>query len=48
MQVKDSLKVKVMPFSDENADSEDQAAGSSAFVELVIPTNSELEGKTLR
>jgi di/tricarboxylate transporter len=47
-QVKDSLKVKVMPFSDENADSEDQAAGSSAFVELVIPTNSELEGKTLR
>ena len=47
-QVKDSLKVKVMPFSDENADPEDQAAGSSAFVELVIPTNSELEGKTLR
>lgn len=47
-QVKDSLKVKVMPFSDENVDPEDQAAGSSAFVELVIPTNSELEGKTLR
>lgn len=47
-QVKDSLKVKVMPFSDENTDQEDQSAGSSAFVELVIPTNSELEGKTLR
>lgn len=45
-KLKDRMKVKVMPFSDEG--DPDDFAGSSSLVELVIPTNSELEGKTLR
>ena len=45
-QAKDQLRVKVKPFTDES-DTEDTEDRSS-FVELVIPTNSELEGKTLR
>ncbi|NQV52508.1 MAG: SLC13 family permease [Flavobacteriales bacterium] len=45
-QLKDRLKVKVMPFTD---DVElDEGDEKSSFVELVIPTNSALEGKTLR
>lgn len=45
-QLKDQLKVKVMPFTD---DVElDEGDEKSSFVELVIPTNSALEGKTLR
>lgn len=45
-QLKDQLKVRIMPFSD---DVElDEGEGKSSFVELVIPTNSALEGKTLR
>ncbi|GAB4375318.1 MAG: SLC13 family permease [Salibacteraceae bacterium] len=43
--MKDQLKVRVMPFVD---DPSDDVAGGSSLVELVIPTNSELEGKTLR
>ncbi|MEX2595584.1 MAG: SLC13 family permease [Salibacteraceae bacterium] len=45
-QLKDQMKVRVLPFSDELED--DDAEGRSAFVELVIPTNSTMEGKTLR
>lgn len=44
--MKDQLKVRVMSFTDDE-DLEDSTGGSS-FVELVIPTNSPLEGKTLR
>ncbi|MBT3648434.1 MAG: SLC13 family permease [Flavobacteriales bacterium] len=45
-QAKDQLRVKVKPFTDES-DTE-YTEDRSSFVELVIPTNSELEGKTLR
>ncbi len=45
-RMKDQLKVRVMPFTDD--DEIDDSGGRSSFVELVIPTNSELEGKTLR
>ena len=45
-QMKDQLGVKLMPFvEDEDPDS---LGDNSSFVELVIPTNSELDGKTLR
>lgn len=44
-QLKDQLKVKLMPFDDHD---EEGAAEHASFVELVIPSNSELEGKTLR
>ncbi|MCO4805691.1 SLC13 family permease [Salibacteraceae bacterium] len=44
--MKDQLGVKMMTFEgDEEAES---SSDQSSFVELVIPTNSELEGKTLR
>jgi len=45
-KVKDQLKVRIIPISEEVdvTDAEDR----SSFVELVIPTDSELEGKTLR
>lgn len=46
-QVKDQLKVKVMAYSDAG-DEDEISTESNAFVELVIPTNSELEGKSLR
>lgn len=45
-QLKDQMKVRVMPFTDD--DELDEGAERSSFVELVIPTNSPLEGKTLR
>lgn len=45
-QLKDQLKVRVLPFAEEE-ETEDSSERSS-FVELVIPTNSEVEGKTLR
>lgn len=45
-QLKDQLKVRVIPFSDE--EEVDDTSERSSFVELVIPTNSEAEGKTLR
>jgi len=45
-QMKDQLKVKLMPFVDEFEP--ESSADKSSLVELVIPTNSELEGKTLR
>ena len=44
-QLKDQLKVKLMPFDDHD---DDGPAEHASFVELVIPSNSELEGKTLR
>ncbi len=44
-QMKDQLGVKLMPFID---DEHETFGDNSSFVELVIPTNSELEGKTLR
>lgn len=46
-QLKDQLKVKVMAYNDE-VDTEEPGSESNTFVELVIPTNSELEGKSLR
>jgi di/tricarboxylate transporter len=45
-QLKDQMKVRVMPFTDD--EELDEGADRSSFVELVIPTNSPLEGKTLR
>ncbi len=45
-QMKDQLKVKITPFADDE-DTEDLIEKSS-YVELVIPTDSALEGKTLR
>jgi di/tricarboxylate transporter len=45
-QMKDQLGVKLMPFIDD--DEHETFGDNSSFVELVIPTNSELEGKTLR
>jgi len=45
-QLKDQLRVKIMPFADD--DEAEEIAGKSSFVELVIPTDSALEGKTLR
>lgn len=45
-QMKDRLGVKLMPFVDE--DEQENSNDKSSFVELVIPSNSELEGKTLR
>lgn len=45
-QLKDQLKVKIMPFADD--DEAEEISGKSSFVELVIPTDSALEGKTLR
>ena len=45
-QMKDQLGVKLMPFVDD--EDSDGADDQSSFVELVIPTNSELDGKTLR
>lgn len=45
-QMKDQLKVKIMPFADDE-ETED-LIGKSSYVELVIPTDSALEGKTLR
>ena len=44
-QLKDQLKVKLMPFDDHD---DDGPAEHASFVELVIPSNSELEGKILR
>jgi di/tricarboxylate transporter len=44
--MKDQLGVKLMPY--EGDDNIDSSSDQSSFVELVIPTNSELEGKTLR
>jgi di/tricarboxylate transporter len=46
-QLKDQLKVKVMAYNDDS-DTEESGSESNAFVELVIPTNSELDGKSLR
>lgn len=45
-QIKDQLKVRLMPFSDD--DEGEEFTERSSLVELVIPTNSALEGKTLR
>jgi di/tricarboxylate transporter len=45
-QLKDQLKVKIMPFADDEF--AEEIGGKSSFVELVIPTDSALEGKTLR
>ncbi|MEZ4722749.1 MAG: SLC13 family permease [Flavobacteriales bacterium] len=45
-QMKDQLKVRLMPFVDD--DHIDNLTEHASLVELVIPTNSELEGKTLR
>ncbi|MEQ9188506.1 MAG: SLC13 family permease [Cryomorphaceae bacterium] len=45
-QLKDQLKVRVMPFADDLET--DEGDDKNSFVELVIPTNSALEGKTLR
>lgn len=45
-QVKDQLGVKLMPFVD--IDESEDAEDHSSLVELVIPSNSELEGKNLR
>lgn len=44
-QLTDQLKVRVMPISGDAANEE---RGGGSFVELVIPANSELDGKTLR
>jgi di/tricarboxylate transporter len=46
-QLKDQLKVKVMAYNDDS-DTEESGSESNTFVELVIPTNSELDGKSLR
>jgi hypothetical protein len=45
-QLKDQLKVKVMAYNDDS-DTEESGSESNTFVELVIPTNSELDGKSL-
>ncbi|GAB5539158.1 MAG: SLC13 family permease [Salibacteraceae bacterium] len=45
-QMKDRLRVKIMPVDADELD--DNTTDRSSFVELVIPTNSEMEGKTLR
>ena len=47
-QLKDQLKVKIMPFASVDDDDLEEITGKSSFVELVIPTDSALEGKTLR
>lgn len=45
-QMKDQLQVRIMPV--DAAEVDDGEDDRAAFVELVIPSNSELEGKTLR
>ena len=47
-QLKDQLKVKIIPFASVDDDDLEEITGKSSFVELVIPTDSALEGKTLR
>ena len=47
-QLKDQLKVKIMPFASVDDDDLEEITGKSSFVELVIPTDFALEGKTLR